>query len=211
MFPGTRDVIASRLSGLVLDAFGRQSSRPASTVTAPACSTVFVWAPLGEHVGHAAMAIGDQRPDASWDRQNVTYVSWWPSNAPHAGSHDLSFKNDFANDCTSEGGPPESIIEVRGLDDIAMYTAWTQISSKANAHYRFMVKNCSTIVARYYGRAWRRSLYGRGWLFNTGRTRSTGPPLIFASLPGRFPSSVEGGRPKPCCRRPPGSLSTARS
>jgi hypothetical protein len=144
---------------------GSAFPRPAGTYQAfprPNITTVFVWEPVGG-VGHASIAIGDQGRfnHGNWYEQTEGYASWFPgtstANPAESGADArgilpsrmyMKESCTFANDCDSEGGIPENVIELSRLNVQHMMQLWTEIRDKPNAHYRLLRKNCSTIVAR---------------------------------------------------------------
>src|ERR1700722_1471278 len=59
-------------------------------------------------------------------------------------------KINFCNDVIAEKYLPDHIIRLPSTPDQVreMQGKWNSIRTKENAHYRFLFKNCSTIVAR---------------------------------------------------------------
>lgn len=90
------------------------------------------------------------------------YVSFWPGTMTHRGPKNAFTFNDgwkfgvkfmamskpsiFA-DVALEGYAPDHIIRIKNLDVRKMIAKWRSIRSKQNASYKFLRKNCSTIVA----------------------------------------------------------------
>lgn len=113
---------------------------------------VYIWYPNDGMVGHASMHIGAQvnAHGTNW------YVSWWPDDGTMAAggagptvtcsAQPRTFAYDKSDD--GEGSKPHVIYKLTGLDIAAMKAEWDGTKNKANAHYRFLPKNCSTIVAR---------------------------------------------------------------
>lgn len=91
------------------------------------------------------------------------FVSFWPGSMTDAGSKNAQTFNDgwkfgckfmakskptiFA-DLALEGYAPDHIIRINGLSISKMRAEWRSIRGKQNASYKFLRKNCSTIVAR---------------------------------------------------------------
>jgi hypothetical protein len=107
---------------------------------------VHIWYPDGENVGHASMHIGNRD-----DEDDIMfYVSWWPQGeAGIVGAH-LASPSTFSWDKSpsGEGCDPHVTYEIEGLFEEHMKIEWDAIMNKPNAHYMFLPKNCSTIVAR---------------------------------------------------------------
>ncbi len=90
------------------------------------------------------------------------YVSFWPGSMTDAGPKDAVTFNDgwkfgvkfmakskpslFA-DVALEGYAPDHVIRMDGLNVRKMVAKWRSIRGKTNASYKFLRKNCSTIVA----------------------------------------------------------------
>ncbi len=109
-------------------------------------TTVFIWNNhmYGSHryPGHASMSI-----DGQWQAGANTYVSWWPDSQKD-GFLDLARpKLEFFADLKEEGYAPDHIIRIDGLRLDAMTAKWNERRNKQNAHYRFLKKNCSTVVS----------------------------------------------------------------
>jgi hypothetical protein len=113
---------------------------PQRAVTA----TVYIWYPADENVGHASMHIGAHKEmdDRMW------YVSWWPEGGANLIEKKDAQPNDYNGDIEQEGGRAHVRYELYNLDVTAMKVEWDTIRTKASAHYQFLTKNCSTIVAR---------------------------------------------------------------
>lgn len=91
------------------------------------------------------------------------YVSFWPGSMTDAGPKNAFTFNDgwkfgvkfmamskpslFA-DVALEGYAPDHVIRINNLDVRKMVACWRSIRSKPNASYKFLRKNCSTIVAQ---------------------------------------------------------------
>jgi hypothetical protein len=97
-------------------------------------------------VGHACMNISNQWVVQDGDN-TVDWVSWWPGETSTEVRRGAAFKQ-FEADLVKEKYVPDHILRVRGLNEPRMQQEWQAIRSKQGAHYRFNVKNCSTIVAR---------------------------------------------------------------
>ena len=90
------------------------------------------------------------------------YVSFWPGTMTDAGPKNAFTFNDgwkfgvkfmamskpsiFA-DVALEGYAPDHVLRIKNLDVQKMVAKWRSIRSKPNASYKFLRKNCSTIVA----------------------------------------------------------------
>ena len=90
------------------------------------------------------------------------YVSFWPGSMTDRGPKNAFTFNDgwkfgvkfmamskpsiFA-DVALEGYAPDHVIRINGLAVTKMVAKWRSIRGKANASYKFLRKNCSTIVA----------------------------------------------------------------
>lgn len=131
----------------------------------PNQTTVFVWEPGSQGVGHASIAIGKQGlflpPEVQWFEQTLAYASWFPGQSvqdPNQYGADITgllpgvmyMKSscNFESDCHSEEGFPDHTIPLPSLNVGLMMSKWQEIRDKENAHYRLARKNCSTIVAR---------------------------------------------------------------
>jgi hypothetical protein len=99
---------------------------------------------------------------------NSRFVSVWPGStqlsgpkANSAGPHPFmrdcwkpcidymaTCKPSIFADVALEGYAPDHVIRITGLSVSKMKAKWQSIRLKANAHYKFLRKNCSTIVAR---------------------------------------------------------------
>jgi hypothetical protein len=108
-------------------------------------STIIIW---NNHMyvnnpypGHAAMSI-----DGVWAKDASTYVSWWPGKKQD-GLQLASPNLEFFADLKAEGYAPDHIIRVSALRADVMKSTWQQKRTKDNAHYKFLAKNCSTLVA----------------------------------------------------------------
>jgi hypothetical protein len=90
------------------------------------------------------------------------FVSFWPGNMDNAGPKDAQTFNDgwkigvtfmakakpsIYADVALEGYAPDHVVRINGLDVHKMVAKWRAKRSKANAHYKFLRKNCSTLVA----------------------------------------------------------------
>lgn len=91
------------------------------------------------------------------------YVSFWPGSMTDAGPKNAFTFNDgwkfgvkfmamskpslFA-DVALEGYAPDHVIRINNLDVRKMVACWRSIRSTPNASYKFLRKNCSTIVAQ---------------------------------------------------------------
>lgn len=137
-------------------------------------TTVFVWTNVNmlfskvrkghQTIGHASMNIADQYTDIRANNE-TDYVSWWPTHTEDEntkGGYRIgrSTPNFFDDLMSEQGYVPDYIIRLTGMDVEKTRGAWNEIRTKAKAHYRFKVKNCSTIVARVL-RAGSKS--GSGW------------------------------------------------
>jgi len=114
-------------------------------------TTVLIW---NNHLygsnaypGHASMSIDDQ-----WTRsqQNVSYVSWWPTDGSEAiEKHNpqpmLSISADLQEECYA----PDHILQFeRRLNETGMMGKWNTIRHDPTKKYRFLRANCSTIVSQ---------------------------------------------------------------
>jgi hypothetical protein len=106
--------------------------------------------------GHSAMNITDNWVEGASDNGR-NYVSWWPGEQKkellgHSKGRKFGVEaSNFLEDIKDEGGyAPDHIIRVdnKSIDTNAMLAKWSEIRNKENAHYRYLRKNCSTIVAR---------------------------------------------------------------
>lgn len=128
--------------------------------------TVYIWLPnqKEKRVGHVSMQINSEPVEEN-------YVSWWPESeskksisAPvskilvseTSSIFDSSVKRKIYNpstfeiDMDSERGGPNMIYTLNPdfFSKVLMMIAWCDIKNKDNCHYKFLSKNCSTIVAR---------------------------------------------------------------
>lgn len=113
--------------------------------------------------GHASMNIGDVWQRLGEDNTD-NYVSWWPggkrdtSKSAQAGAAITKqgvtangvAKHNLCLDIIKEGYLPDHIIRLDVTEGQIrnMQAKWNEIRHKEGANYRFVVKNCSTIVAR---------------------------------------------------------------
>jgi len=106
--------------------------------------------------GHSSMNITDNWVDRSHNN-GKNYVSWWPGESKkELFGHSKGRKGgveaeNFMEDIKDEGGyAPDHVIKIdnKSIDTQAMLSKWAEIRGKENAHYRYLRKNCSTIVAR---------------------------------------------------------------
>jgi hypothetical protein len=90
------------------------------------------------------------------------FVSFWPGAFDSRGPKDVNNFNDgwkmgvtfmamskpsiFA-DVALETYAPDHVVRITTLDVLKMTAKWRHIRSKDGAHYKFLRKNCSTIVA----------------------------------------------------------------
>src|SRR5262249_26813858 len=92
------------------------------------------------------------------------FVSFWPGTMQNVGPKDsngftfndgwkigiqfmaMSKPSIFA-DVALEGYAPDHVIRINNLDVHKMTAKWRSIRNKNNAHYKFLRKNCSTVVA----------------------------------------------------------------
>jgi hypothetical protein len=108
-------------------------------------ATVLIWnnhmRPVGNsYCGHAAMII-----DSNWKAMASSYVSWWPeSEKDNSSSPNLSV---FA-DLSEENYAPDHILRISVFNNNAAISKWAEIRNKPKSTYRFLRKNCSTIVSR---------------------------------------------------------------
>ncbi len=112
--------------------------------------------------GHSCMNIGDVWLPFGGDNVD-NYVSWWPGGKRETGTKarmegakgggvtaKASPKTNFCLDVMAERYLPDHIIRLPSDPGkvTKMQAAWNEIRGKDDAHYRFLYKNCSTIVAR---------------------------------------------------------------
>lgn len=107
------------------------------------CSTVYVWGPQGENVGHASIDI------------EGTYASFWPDSVSYSaqdGFLDLlpgvstpSTTHTFSDDVAAEGKAPDHAVQICCLDINAMRAKWARLRSEA---FELFTNNCSTTVGR---------------------------------------------------------------
>jgi hypothetical protein len=103
--------------------------------------TVYVWTRSVTHVGHASIAIGSD-----------VYASFWPGDA--AGkkdlkvkrSHQAAYPSTYEMDREQEGGREATLVQLHGLDEVAMGIAWSDVQTHG-LRYNLLRQNCSTIVA----------------------------------------------------------------
>lgn len=106
-------------------------------------TTVYVWYPNHGHIGHASMHIGGHR-----ERNSIQwYVSWWPNESTKLSTK-VAEPATFDEDIDNEDGDPHVKYRLFDLHVGNMKAAWDGIRDKAEAHYKLLGKNCSTIVAR---------------------------------------------------------------
>ncbi|MEH3106194.1 MAG: hypothetical protein PGN09_02590 [Sphingomonas fennica] len=90
------------------------------------------------------------------------YVSFWPGTLTESGKKDVRTFNDgwkmgvkygakskpsiFA-DVALERYAPDHVIRIKGLNENKMRAKWQSIRSKKGASYKFLRKNCSSVVA----------------------------------------------------------------
>ncbi len=115
-------------------------------------ATAYIWYPHGGQVGHASLRIGDPA-DLHYDGLDSTesYVSWWPAEGQQHGLRLLradSQQKTYFDDQDEEGGLYHVKYDLYGLDVYAMQEMWEAIRDKEESHYKFIDKNCSTIVSR---------------------------------------------------------------
>lgn len=115
--------------------------------------TVYIWSFRGkrEAWGHASMQV---------DR---TYISWWPEKPGQvpSGIHENiyashPFRNrSFEADSLAEGQPPDTVVELNGLDENAIKNWWQSFGlARDGVQYQgplqswdTLKRNCSTVVA----------------------------------------------------------------
>jgi hypothetical protein len=113
--------------------------------------------------GHVSLLIDDHWV-GRYDNSMTTYVSWWPSGENRqltkseklesgiAGMRvaDAGPKNHFVADMLGEKYLPDNIVRLTATagQQLQMMAAWASIRTEANASYRPLYHNCSTIVAQ---------------------------------------------------------------
>jgi len=102
--------------------------------------TLYVWRRQKDHVGHAALQIGD------------VYASFWANE--RAGkkdislkkSHPASFSRSYEMDCDREGGRQAGVVTLHGMDVTTMRLAWENVRDQG-LRFNLLRQNCSTITA----------------------------------------------------------------
>jgi hypothetical protein len=104
---------------------------------------VQIWLPKernGENnIGHGSMLITSEDETAA-----STYVSNWPGSWLNMFYGKGQAKDPFFDE-SAEGGLPELVYRIVGLDEEAMVNRWTEM--KKDLKYSFPVFNCFTTVA----------------------------------------------------------------
>lgn len=90
----------------------------------------------------------------------IDHVSFWPGsggNFADGWKPGIKFaaktKPSLFADVALETYAPDHVIRIKGLNILKMGSKWQSIRNKQDANYRFLRKNCSTIVARVLGAA----------------------------------------------------------
>ena len=126
--------------------------------------------------GHASLNIGEEFESLNFGfGMGETYVSWWPSDDADDGKAKGSDKGGlkglsgpgernmyFGKDIRLEGYLPDHVICLESDTDreARMVAAYKEIYQKRGASYKYLRKNCSTIVSRvlhaggYYAKKW---------------------------------------------------------
>lgn len=116
---------------------------------------VYLWPPSSKdradgsgkrvmNVGHASIGIPASRKHLSWwpSDDNRTYRMW---TANIAFSCPAVQGQTFAADQKAEGGVPQHVYMITGLDTAAMLKSWT---TQFNKDYDLFDNNCSTVAIR---------------------------------------------------------------
>jgi len=89
---------------------------------------VHIWWPdVKGNIGHGSVLVND------------TYISNWPGELSSALLWGKGQTNTYQDDVSSEGGPPDSVTTIDGLDETAMGKWWTEF--KRNPRYSLWFLN----------------------------------------------------------------------
>jgi hypothetical protein len=103
---------------------------------------VFVWAPIGATLGHAACDIhsGESRH---------LYASWWPIHGGEVKFGDRAHLNrTFANDYREEGRHPTYTIDLTGGFEDSAIRWWREGFLQLSPRWSLFSENCSWVVAQ---------------------------------------------------------------
>jgi hypothetical protein len=112
---------------------------------------VYFWKPKGVNIGHSSMDIAFGEGPG-----RAEYVSWWPGGGDVTGPKGIkalmvggvpAFIPGYTDDVDMEGRQPDSAVEIRGLDEDRMLTAWRELK-KPGGKYAFLVENCAQTVVK---------------------------------------------------------------
>ncbi|MDM5182320.1 hypothetical protein PO883_34735, partial [Massilia sp. DJPM01] len=97
--------------------------------------TVYYWAQNGGNVGHASMVL-----------DNGVHISFWPEKGEKWGDSPSYGMPNVRADAIAEGGMPDGVVRVEGLDEAAIERWWAKYL-KDHPNWNLKGPNCASTVA----------------------------------------------------------------